>query len=170
MAAIAGVPTREYDPVQSVLALLPAGIYGTYEGLMNHLLLDPLVPSEVKEGLRYLSAVTIGCEFCQTFREVDSTGARLLPEEFYVKVAEENPQWEGLVATEWLPVFEMAVEVLTGSGTISEGTLGRLRENLDDSQIIEALFYLLVVGASHRLSHALGVPAFCEAPKAGTPG
>jgi hypothetical protein len=166
VAEIVGVPSREYDPVQSVLALLPAGIYGTYEGLMDHLLLDLLVPSEIKEGLRYLSAVTIGCEFCRTFREVDSSGARLLPEEFYAQVAEENPQWEGLVAAEWVAVFEMGVEVLTGGGTISQGTLGRLKESLDDAQIVEALFYLVVVGASHRLSHALGIPAFCRVPVA----
>jgi hypothetical protein len=163
---IAGVPTRVYDPVQSVLALLPAGIYGTYEGLMNQLQFDPLVPSEIKEGLRYLSAVTIGCEFCRTFREVDSSGARLLPEEFYAQVAEGDLRWDELVAAEWVPLFEMSVEVLSGSGTISERTFARLKESLGDAQIIEALFYLLVVGASHRLSHALGIPAVCQVPVA----
>jgi len=44
------------------VALLPDGMYGAYEGLMNHMLVDPTIPIEIKEGLRYLSAVTIGCE------------------------------------------------------------------------------------------------------------
>jgi hypothetical protein len=164
MTEIIGVPTRIYDPVQSVLALLPDGIYGTYEGLMNLILLDSLVPSDVKEGLRYVSAVTIGCEFCKSFREVDRSGTRLLPEAFYAQVAEGDARWDELVPGEWIPVFEMAVEVLSGPGTISEATLGRLKENLGDAQIVEALFYLLVVGASHRLSHALGIHAVCAVP------
>jgi hypothetical protein len=163
---IDGLPGRTYDPVQSVLGLLPNGIYGTYEGLMNHLLVDPLVPMEVKEGLRYLSAVTIGCEFCRTFREVDGSGTRLLPEEFYSQVADGQPRWDRLVPARWAPVFEMAVEVLGDGRAISAATMARLKTNLSDAQIVEALFYLLVVGASHRLSHALGIPAVCAVPAA----
>jgi len=163
---IEGIPTRSYDPIQGVLAHLPDGTYGTYEGLMNHLLLSPLVPMEIKEGLRYLSAVTIGCEFCRTFREVDESGTRLLPEEFYVRVAAGDPSWEELVPVRWAPAFAMAGEVLGGDGVISESTLERVKENLSDAQIVEALFYLLVVGASHRLSHALGIPAACAVPAA----
>jgi len=159
---IDGIPGRAYDPVQAVLAHLPDGIYGTYEGLMNHLLVDPLVPMDVKEGLRYLSAVSIGCEFCRTFREVDGAGERLLPEAFYAQVAAGDPEWRELVPPQWVPVFEMAVEVLGEGARISETTLTRLKEKLSDAQIVEALFYLLVVGGSHRLSHALGIPAVCS--------
>jgi hypothetical protein len=163
---IEGVPSRIYDPVQGVLAHLPDGIYGTYEGLMNHLLLSPLVPMEVKEGLRYVSAVTIGCEFCRTFREVDGSGARLLHDEFYAQVADGDARWEELVPVRWVPAFEMAVEVLDEAETISATTLARLKESLSDAQIVEALFYLFVVGASHRFSHALGIPAACAVPAA----
>ena len=164
MSMIEGVPSRTYDPVQGVLAHLPDGIYGTYEGLMNHLLLSPIVPMEVKEGLRYVSAVTIGCEFCRTFREVDGSGARLLHDEFYAQVADGDARWDELVPVQWVPVFEMAVEVLDEAGTMSATTLARLKENLSEAQIVEALFYLFVVGASHRLSHALGIPAACAVP------
>jgi hypothetical protein len=164
MPLIEGTPTRTYDPVQSVLALLPDGIYGTYEGLMNHLLLEPAVPMEVKEGLRYLSAVTIGCEFCRTFREVDESGARLLPDEFYDRVAEGETQWEEIVPAPWAPVFEIAAEVLGDSGEIAAETFDRVRATFSEAQIVEALFYMLLVGASHRLSHALGIPAVCSVP------
>jgi hypothetical protein len=171
MSMIEGVPSPTYDPVQAVLAHLPDGVYGTYEGLMNHLLLSPLVPMEIKEGLRYVSAVTIGCEFCRTFREVDGSGVRLLHDEFYAQVADGDARWEELVPVEWVPVFEMAVEVLDEAGTISATTLARLKENVSEAQIVEALFYVFVVGASHRLSHALGIPASCAVPAAaGAPG
>jgi hypothetical protein len=162
MSMIEGVSTRTYDPVQTVLAVLPDGIYGTYEGLINHMLLDPIVPMEIKEGLRYLSAVTIGCEFCRTFRQVDRSGGRLLHEDFYNRAAEQDPSWQEIIPDPWAPVFEMAAEVLSEGGPISPRTLERLKENLSDAQIVEALFYMLVVGASHRLSLALGIPAVCS--------
>jgi hypothetical protein len=168
MSMIEGVPSRIYDPVQSVLALLPDGMYGTYEGLMNHMLLDPTIPMEIKEGLRYLSAVTIGCEFCRTYREVDPSGSRLLPEEFYARVAEGETEWETIAPAPWAPVFQMAVEVLGDTGEIAPRTLERVKASFTDTQIVEALFYMLLVGASHRLSHALGIPAVCSVPA--TPG
>jgi hypothetical protein len=164
MSMIEGVPSRVYDPLQSVLAVLPAGMYGTYEGLLHHMLLDPAVPMEIKEGLRYLSAVTIGCEFCQTYREVDPAGARLLPERFYEEAVNGRPHWDDLVPAPWAPVFEMANEVLADRGKISATTMKRLKEGLSDAQIVEALFYMLLVGASHRLSHALGIAAACSVP------
>jgi len=164
MSMIEGVPNRTYDPVQTVLALLPDGMYGTYEGLMNHMLLDPGVPMNVKEGLRYLSAVTIGCEFCRTFREVDSSGERLLSEDFYIRVAEGDLRWDQIALAPWSAIFELATEVLSDEGKIERQTLERARANFSDAQIIEALFYMLLVGASHRLSHALGIPAVCNVP------
>jgi hypothetical protein len=163
MPMIESAPSRAYDPLQSVLAHLPDGMYGIYEGLCNFMLLDPLVPMEVKEGLRYLSAVTIGCEFCRTFKEVDGEGSRLLPDHFYERVADGQPGWEDLVDAQWVPVFEMATEVL-GEGEITTDTLGRLKVSLTDAQVVEALFYLLLIGASHRFSHALGVEASCRVP------
>jgi len=42
--------------------------------------------------------------------------------------------------------------------------LGIVQAALTDAQIVTALFYMLVVGASHRLSHALGVEAQCRVP------
>ena len=145
---IEGIPTRSYDPIQGVLAHLPDGTYGTYEGLMNHLLLSPLVPMEIKEGLRYLSAVTIGCEFCRTFREVDESGTRLLPEEFYVRVAAGDPSWEELVPVRWAPAFAMAGEVHALERALRDHAVSA--ENL----------------TGHRLSHALGIPAACAVPAA----
>ena len=79
-------------------------------------------------------------------------------------VADGDARWDELVPVQWVPVFEMAVEVLDEAGTISATTLARLKENLSEAQIVEALFYLFVVGASHRLSHALGIPAACAVP------
>jgi len=168
VSLIEGIPTRTYDPVQSVLALLPDGMYGTYEGLMNHMLVHPTVPTEIKEGLRYLSAVRLGCEFCRTFREVDSAGSRLLPDSFYGRVAKGDVEWEDVVAFEWAPIFELAEQVLGGDGEIAPETLERARSSFTDSQIVEALFYMLLVGASHRLSHALGIPAVCQVPPGST--
>jgi hypothetical protein len=164
MSMIEGVPNRTYDPVQTVLALLPDGMYGTYEGLMNHMLLNPAVPMNVKEGLRYLSAVTTGCEFCRTFREVDSSGERLLSEDFYVRVAEGDLCWDQIAPAPWSPIFELATEVLSDKGEIKRQTLESAKNTFSDAQIVESLFYMLLVGASHRLSHALGIPAVCNVP------
>ena len=58
-------PGRTLDPLQSVLAHLGPGMYGTYEGLCMHLWHSPSVPTWVNEGLRYLSAITIGCAYCR---------------------------------------------------------------------------------------------------------
>lgn len=169
MPMIDGVPTRVYDPIQSVLALLPPGIYGTYEGLMDHMLVDGLVPMEIKEGLRYVSAVRIGCEFCKTFRQSDRAGERLLAEKFYRRAAEPEPMWTDVVPNAWVAVFEMACEVLSGSGVVDPASLDKARRDLDDAQIVEALFYMLVAGASHRLSVALDLPAACAAIESTTP-
>jgi hypothetical protein len=163
MPMIDSAPSRAYDPLQSVLAHLPDGMYGAYQGLCNFMLIDPLVPRKVKEGLRYLSAVTIGCEFCRTYKDVDAAGNRLLPDGFYEQVAAGTPDWEACMDAQWAPAFEMAVEVL-GDGQITPRTLARLRANLTDSQIVESLFYLLLIGASHRFSRALGVEATCAVP------
>ena len=105
MSLIEPAPSRTLDPLQSVLAHLPDGMYGTYEGLCNFMLVYPGVPPHVKEGLRYLSAVTIGCAFCREFRESDPGGARLLPDEFYAQVAAGSPDWDALVGAEWAPLF-----------------------------------------------------------------
>src|SRR5262249_12897776 len=126
---------------------------------------DPLVPMEIKEGLRYVSAVRIGCDYCRTFRQLDHSGNRLLGDEFYDLAADPEPSWAEIIPEPWPPVFEMADEVLSKGGAISAGTLERLKARLTEAQIVEALFYMLIVGASHRLSHAFGIPAFCEAPR-----
>ena len=163
MSLIEPGPNRTLDPLQSVLAHLPDGMYGTYEGLCNFMLVYPDVPPHVKEGLRYLSAVTIGCAFCREFRESDPDGARLLPDEFYAQVAAGAPDWDALVGPHWTPLFAAASEALADE-QISDATMERLKENLSDAQIVTALFYMFVIGASHRLSHALGVEAVCRVP------
>jgi hypothetical protein len=163
MSLIEPAPSRTLDPLQSVLAHLPDGMYGTYEGLCNFMLVYPGVPPHVKEGLRYLSAVTIGCAFCREFRESDPGGARLLPDEFYAQVAAGSPDWDALLGAEWAPLFVAAAEVLADE-QISDATMATLRSHLSEAQIVTALFYMLVIGASHRLSHALGVEAVCRVP------
>jgi hypothetical protein len=163
MSLIEPAPSRTLDPLQSVLAHLPDGMYGTYEGLCNFMLVYPDVPPRIKEGLRYLSAVTIGCAFCREFRESGADGRRLLSDDFYAQVAAGSPDWDALVGQEWAPLFAAAAEVLADE-QISDTTMARLRENLSDGQIVTALFYMLVIGASHRLSHALGVEAQCRVP------
>jgi hypothetical protein len=163
MSLIEPAPSRTLDPLQSVLAHLPDGMYGTYEGLCSFMLVYPGVPPHVKEGLRYLSAVTIGCAFCREFRESDPDGARLLPDEFYAQVAAGSPDWDALVGAEWAPLFVAAAEVLADE-QISDATMDKLRERLSEAQVVTALFYMLVIGASHRLSHALGVEAVCHVP------
>ena len=172
MSLIEPAASRTLDPLQSVLAHLPDGMYGTYEGLCNFMLVDPGVPPHVKEGLRYLSAVTIGCAFCVEFRESDGDGRRLLPDAYYAAVAAGSPDWDELVGVEWAPLFIAAAEVLADE-QIADATMARLRVALSDAQIVTSLFYMLVIGASHRLSHALGVEAQCRVPaqllSAGTP-
>jgi hypothetical protein len=163
MSLIEPAPSRTLDPLQSVLAHLPDGMYGTYEGLCNFMLVYPGVPPHVKEGLRYVSAVTIGCAFCREFRESDPEGQRLLPDAFYAQVAAGSPDWDALVGPEWAPLFVAAAEVLADE-QISDATMEKLRERMSEAQIVTALFYMLVIGASHRLSHALGVEAVCRVP------
>jgi alkylhydroperoxidase family enzyme len=163
MASLENAPNRIYDPIESVLAHLPDGMYGAYEGLCNYVQADPLVPPDIKEGLRFLSAVRIGCEFCSQARYSDANGHRLLPDDFYDAAAERETPWEGIVDRHWAPVFGMADEVL-GNGVISAETMKALKAELTESQIVEALFFMLIVGASHRFSRALGIEAACRVP------
>src|ERR1044072_8378588 len=129
MSLIEPAPSRTLDPLQSLLAHLPDGMYGTYEGLCNFMLVYPGVPPHVKEGLRYLSAVTIGCAVCRGFRESDPGGARLLPDGSYAHGAAGSPDWDALVGAEWPPLFVAAAEVLADEH-ISDATMARLRSHL----------------------------------------
>jgi hypothetical protein len=157
-------PDRVLDPLQSALAHLSNGMYGSYEGLCQLLWLSPVVPTEVKEGLRFLSATTIGCAYCRTVREIDSAGARLLPDSFYQAVGRGDRDWEAIVAAPWAPVFEAATETLAGQ-PISPATLERVRvAGVTVPQLVEALFFMLVIGASHRFSVAFGVEESCPVP------
>jgi alkylhydroperoxidase family enzyme len=157
-------PTRILDPLQSVLAHLGPGMYGTYEGLCMHLWHSPTVPTSVKEGLRYLSAVSIGCSYCVTVRERDRAGVRLLNDDFYARVGAGEPNWEQLVDAPWHNVFAMAEEVLADHA-VPDDALQRARDGgLTDGQIVEAIFFMLLIGASHRFSAAFGVEASCALP------
>jgi alkylhydroperoxidase family enzyme len=156
--------TRVLDPLQSVLAHLGPGMYGTYEGLCMHLWHSPTVPTRVKEGLRFLSAVSIGCSYCITVRERDTAGERLLSDDFYARVGQGERAWAELVEAPWHVVFAMAEEVLADR-PVSADTLRRSsEEGLIDGQIVEAIFFLLLIGASHRFSVAFGVEAACALP------
>jgi alkylhydroperoxidase family enzyme len=156
--------TRVLDPLQSVLAHLGPGMYGTYEGLCMHLWHSPTVPTWVKEGLRYLSAVSIGCSYCVTVRERDVAGTRLLSDDFYSGVGAGERNWEELVGAPWHLVFAIAGEVLADR-PVPDAVLQRARDGgLTDGQIVEAIFFLLLIGASHRFSAAFGVEASCALP------
>jgi hypothetical protein len=163
VSLIETAPSRQLDPLQSVLAHMPNGMYGLYEGLCMYMWVDPAVPTEIKEGLRFYSAATIGCAYCQTVREQTRDGARLLPDSFYAGASSASPRWEELVGDEWAPVFEMAAEVLRND-VVRPQTMERLRRHLDDTQIVESLFFLLVIGASHRFSRAVDVEQACLVP------
>jgi alkylhydroperoxidase family enzyme len=157
-------PTRILDPLQSVLAHLGPGMYGTYEGLCMHLWHSPTVPTWVKEGLRYLSAVSIGCSYCVTVRERDTAGARLLSDDFYGRVGAGERSWDELVEAPWHLVFAMAEEVLADR-PVSDDLLQRASDaGLTDGPTVEAIFFMLVIGASHRFSAAFGVEASCALP------
>lgn len=154
------------DPLQGVLAHLPAGAYGTYQGLCQQLATGQSVPSGVMEGLRFLSAVRNGCAYCQTVRLSDVAGQRLLPDDFYDAVRKhDRVEWDAVVEPPWAPVFTMAEDVLS-EGVISERTQRQLLDQLAQQDIVLCLFYLEVVGASHRFSRAAGVPESCEMPVA----
>jgi alkylhydroperoxidase family enzyme len=156
--------SRILDPLQSVLAHLGPGMYGTYEGLCMHLWHSPAVPTWVKEGLRYLSAVSIGCSYCITVREQDTAGSRLLSDDFYGRIGAGERNWEELVEAPWPVVFAMAEEVLADR-PVSDDSLERARaEGLTEEQIVEAIFFMLLIGASHRFSAAFGVEASCALP------
>lgn len=157
-------PDRVLDPLQSALAHLSEGMYGTYEGLCQLLWWSPKVPTDVKEGLRFLSAATIGCAYCRTVREVDRTGTRLLPDDFYQAVGRGDRDWERIAPAPWPAVFEAATQTLAGQ-PISTATLERARSaGVTVPQLVEALFFMLVIGASHRFSVAFGVEASCPVP------
>jgi alkylhydroperoxidase family enzyme len=157
-------PTRILDPLQSVLAHLGPGMYGTYEGLCMHLWHSPTVPARVKEGLRYLSAVSIGCSYCVTVRERDTAGARLLSDDFYARVGAGERNWGELVEPPWHLVFAMAQDVLADR-SIADNEVQRARDvGLSNGQIVEAIFFMLLIGASHRFSAAFGVEASCALP------
>jgi hypothetical protein len=157
-------PDRVLDPLQSALAHLSDGMYGTYEGLCQLLWRSPVVPTEIKEGLRFLSATTIGCAYCRTVREVDVAGARLLPDGFYQAVGRGDRDWEAVVPAPWPPVFEAATQSLADQ-PISAATMERARAaGVTVPQLVEALFFMLVIGASHRFSVAFGVEESCPLP------
>jgi hypothetical protein len=124
---------------------------------------DPAVPPEVKEGLRFLSATRIGCAYCRTVREHDHGGRRLLDDAFYEAVASGSSDWSGFVGMKWAPLFDLAGEVLDG-GEVSPSVVARAREGLTDEEIVQATFFMLVIGASHRFSRAFGVEAACPVP------
>src|SRR5262245_59395587 len=152
MAPLASAPSRTYDPLQSVLSHLPHGMYGGYEALCNFMFIDSTVPMHVKEGLRFLSAVKIGCRYCSTVREKDSSGDRLLSDAFYDQVASGDPNCKE-IADPWAAVLRMGAEVLD-EGEVSPKTMAELRAHLTEPQIVEALFFMLLIGASHRFSRA----------------
>jgi hypothetical protein len=157
-------PDRVYDPLQSALAHLSDGVYGTYEGLCRLLWLSPVVPTEIKEGLRFLSAATIGCAYCRTVREVDAGGERLLPDRFYQAVGGGDRDWEAIVPAPWPPLFEAAAEALADR-PLSPATMERATAaGVTVAQLVEALFFMLVIGASHRFSVAFGVEESCPLP------
>jgi alkylhydroperoxidase family enzyme len=139
-------------------------MYGTYEGLCMHLWHSPTVPTWVKEGLRYLSAVSIGCSYCVTVRERDTAGVRLLNDDFYSQVGAGERNWEQRVEEPWHSVFAIAEEVLADR-VVTEDAMQRARDGgLTDGQIVEAIFFMLLIGASHRFSAAFGVEASCALP------
>lgn len=157
-------PDRVLDPLQSALAHLSHGMYGTYEGLCQLMWGSPVVPTEIKEGLRFLSATTIGCAYCRTVREVDATGTRLLPDDFYRAVGHGDRDWETIAPAPWPALFEAATQTLAGE-PISPTTLERARTaGITDPQLVEAVFFMLVIGASHRFSVAMGVEESCPIP------
>jgi hypothetical protein len=156
------------DPLQAVLMHLPNGAYGTYQGLCRLLYLDPCVPSAVLEGLRYLSAVGNGCEYCQTVRGRSEAGEPLLDPRFYdVTASPEERDWSAYVGEPWPVVFEMATEVLRDR-VVSASTGERLHALLTEAQIALCLFYFELVGASHRFSRAAGIEAACALPVDGS--
>lgn len=163
MQLIDSAPARVLDPLQSVLMHLPGGMYGTYQALCDFVALDPIVPMDVKEGLRYLSASRVGCAYCVTVRLGDTTGSRLLGDTFYEALDAGRTDWEAFVPAGWSTLFVMADEVLTG-GVIGPVTGATLKDRHSDAQIVEALFYTLLIGASHRFSRALGIEAACLVP------
>ena len=58
----------------------------------------------------------------------------------------------------------MAEEVLADR-PVSDDSLERARaEGLTEAQIVEAIFFMLLIGASHRFSAAFGVEASCALP------
>jgi hypothetical protein len=163
VALIDPAPNRTLDPLQSVLAHLPNNGYGMYEGVCTFLWNDPVVPPEIKEGLRFLSATRIGCAYCRTVREHDYGGRRLLPDTFYAAVASGNEDWGSLVDARWAPLFEVAAQILKDR-EVTAATMARAREHLSEAQIVQAIFFMLVVGASHRFSRAFGVEESCAVP------
>jgi hypothetical protein len=163
MPLIDAADDRILDPLQSVLMHLPGGMYGSYQALCDYMALEPSVPESVKEGLRYVSAARVGCAFCVTVRLPGASGERLLPDAFYDAVLADRVDWDSAAPRDWAPVFRMADEVLAG-GVISAATGAALKSAYTDAQIVEALFYLLLIGASHRFSRALGIEEACAVP------
>lgn len=163
MPLIDSAPARVLDPLQSVLLHLPGGMYGAYQALCDHIGLDPIVPEGVKEGLRYLSATRVGCAFCVTVRLPGVAGGRLLTDDFYEAIEAGRTDWTAIAPPGWDDIFMMADEVLIdGAVSAATGRLNKARHT--DAQIVEALFYMLLIGASHRLSRALGIEAACLVP------
>jgi hypothetical protein len=78
-------------------------------------------------------------------------------------LAKGSREWTSLVDPMWAPLFEIAGEVLDDH-EVSADSMKRAREHLTDAQIIQAIFFMLVIGASHRFSRAFGVEEICEVP------
>ena len=163
MALIESAADREMDPLQSVLMHLPGGMYGAYQALCDYIAIDLTVPENVKEGLRFLSASRIGCAFCVTVRLPGAAGERLLADAFYEAITDHDVDWDVVAPDGWGDVFRMAEEVLS-DGVISDGTGMKLRERHSDPEIVESLFYLHLIGASHRFSKSLGIEEACAVP------
>jgi hypothetical protein len=65
-------------------------------------------------------------------------------------------------------MFRMADEVLA-EGVIRDDTAALLTSTYSQAQIVEGLFFLLLIGASHRFSRALRIEEACALPTRMTP-
>ena len=130
--------------IEQYLAALRAALAGEDPALIQDALYD------AEEYLRAEVAANPGRSETDTLELIASTyGA---PEE----VAEAYRTTEKQVRTALAPPPRKPAQT----------ALGRFFGVYGDTRTWTALFYMLLVGASHRVSHALGIPAVCSVPSA----
>jgi AhpD family alkylhydroperoxidase len=124
------------------------------------------VPAELKTLAVLSAAATVGCEWCLDFGYWQAVAGRIEPAKI-VDVA----RWRDSSAYSRLEraAIEYAAAMSTTPVTVTDEQVARLREHLDESQVVELTMIIAIENQRSRFNSALGLSSQgfsdrCEIP------